>query len=145
MGYSTLCSLQPNSKISQCLKEASQYHAACVSGGVSGVSSGCGNSSLNTSLGASPYRKDDDRVYINSGGEIPFNGKVWNGKCYAYYVNGVMIYFTDTNGNRCCEDGHLGRLSHFFKERFHENYEEINGCCIDKFEETIEEAPNNNA
>ena len=32
------------------------------------------------------------------------------------------------------------RLSHFFKERFHENYEEINGCCIDKFEETIEEA-----
>ena len=45
MGYSTLCSLQPKSKISQCLKEASQYHEACVSG----VSSGCGNSSLNTS------------------------------------------------------------------------------------------------
>jgi hypothetical protein len=38
MGYSTLCSLQPKSKISQCLKEASQYHTACVSGGVSGVS-----------------------------------------------------------------------------------------------------------
>ena len=108
MGYSALCSLQPKSKISQCLKEASQYHAACVSGGVSGVSSGCGNSSLNTSLGASPYRKDDGRVYINSGGEIPFNGKVWNGKCYAYYINGVRTYFTDTNGNRCCELGHLG-------------------------------------
>jgi len=107
MGYSALCTLQPKSKISQCLKEASQYHEACVSG-VSGVSSGCGNSSLNTSLGASPYRKDDGRVYIiNSGGEIPYNGKVWNGKCYAYYVNGVRTYFTDIYGNRCCDMGYL--------------------------------------
>jgi len=109
MGYSALCTLQPKSKISQCLKEASQYHEACVSGGVSGVSSGCGNSSLNTSLGASPYRKDDGRVYIiNSGGEIPYNGKVWNGKCYAYYVNGVMTYFTDIYGNPCCNEGYPG-------------------------------------
>jgi hypothetical protein len=104
MGYSALCSLQPKSKISSCLKEASQYHVACVSG----VSSGCGNSSLNTSLGASPYRKDDVRVYINSGSEIPYNGRLWNGKCYAYYVNGVRTYFTDSNGNTCCELGHLG-------------------------------------
>uniref|UniRef100_A0A6C0B960 Uncharacterized protein n=1 Tax=viral metagenome TaxID=1070528 RepID=A0A6C0B960_9ZZZZ len=108
MGYSALCSLQPKGKISQCLKEASQYHEACIKGTVSGVSSGCGNSSLNTSLGASPYRKDDGRVYINSGGEIPYNGRLWNGKCYAYYVNGVRTYFTDTYGNRCCELGHLG-------------------------------------
>ena len=72
IGYSALCSLQPKSKISQCLKEASQYHEACVSGGVSGVSSGCGNSSLNTSLCALPYKKDTGRVYINSGAEIPY-------------------------------------------------------------------------
>jgi len=107
MGYSALCALQPKSKISQCLKEASQYHAACVSGGVSGVSSGCGNSSLNTSLGALPYRKDDGRVYINSGGELPFNGKVWNGKCEAYYINGDLSYFTDRNGNYCDNEGVL--------------------------------------
>ena len=108
MGYSALCSLQPKNKIAACLKEASQYHTACVSGNVSGVSSGDGKSSLNTSLGASPYRKSDGRVYINSGGEIPFNGRVWNGNCYAYYINGVRTYFTDTNGNRCCEFGYLG-------------------------------------
>jgi hypothetical protein len=108
MGYSALCSLQPKSKISQCLKEASQYHTACISSSASGVSSGDVNSSLNTSLGASPYRKNDGRVYINSGGEIPFNGREWNGKCYAYYINGVRTYFTDTNGNTCCELGHLG-------------------------------------
>ena len=108
MGYSALCSLQPKSQISQCLKEASQYHAACVSGDVSGVSSGCGDSSRVTSLGASPYRKDNGRVYINSGGEIPFNGRVWNGKCYAYYIDGVRTYFTDIYGNTCCEFGYLG-------------------------------------
>jgi hypothetical protein len=34
------------------------------------------------------------------------------------------------------------RLPQFFKERGYENYEEINGCCIDKFEETIQEAVN---
>ena len=104
MGYSALCTLQPKSQISQCLKEASQYYVACASG----VSSGCGDSSRDTSLGASPYRKDDGRVYINSGGEIPFNGRVWNGKCYAYYIAGVRTYFTDKYGNRCCELGYLG-------------------------------------
>ena len=108
MGYSSLCSLQPKSKISSCLKEASQYHTACVSGNVSGVSSGDGKSSLNTSLGTSPYRKNDGLVYINSGGEKPFNGREWNGKCYAYYINGVRTYFTDRNGNQCCDMGHLG-------------------------------------
>jgi hypothetical protein len=109
MGYSALCSLQPKSKISQCLKEASQYHEACVSGNVSGVSSGDGKSSLNTSLGASPYRKSDGLVYINTdSGETPYNGRQWNGKCYAYFINGVRTYFTDTNGNTCCELGYLG-------------------------------------
>ena len=104
MGYSALCSLQPKSKISQCLKQASQYHIACVSG----VSSGDGCSSLNTSLGASRYKKSDGRVYINSGGgELPFNGKVWNGKCEAYYINGDLTYFTDRNGNRCDNEGVL--------------------------------------
>lgn len=33
-----------------------------------------------------------------------------------------------------------GRLPQFFKERGYENYDEINGCSIEKFEETIEEA-----
>ena len=32
------------------------------------------------------------------------------------------------------------RLPQFFKERGYENYGEINGCSIEKFEETIEEA-----
>jgi hypothetical protein len=108
MGYSALCSIQPKSKIAQCLKEASQYHAACIAGASAGVSSGDGNSSLNTSLGASPYKKNDGNVYINSGGEIPYNGRLWNGKCYAYYINGVRTYFTDSNDNVCCELGHLG-------------------------------------
>ena len=107
LGYSALCALQPKSSISQCLKEASQYHTACVSGNLSGVSSGDGCSSLNTSLGASPYKKSDGRVYINSGCELPFNGKVWNGKCEAYYINGDLSYFTDRNGNYCDNDGVL--------------------------------------
>jgi len=71
MGYSALCTLQPKSKITQCLKEASQYHAACIAGASSGVSSGDGNSSLNTSLGASPYKKNDGNRYTNSGSKIP--------------------------------------------------------------------------
>ena len=107
MGYSALCSLQPKSKISQCLKEASQYHNSCISGDMTGVSSGDGCSSLYTSLNASPYKKSDDRVYINSGGELPFNGKVWNGKCEAYYINGDLSYFTDRNGNYCDNEGVL--------------------------------------
>ena len=108
MGYSALCTLQPKSKISQCLKEASQYHTRCISGDVTGVSSGDGCSSLKTSLGASPYKKSDNRVYINSfGGELPFNGKVWNGKCYVYYINGELTYFTDIYGNRCDNEGVL--------------------------------------
>lgn len=32
------------------------------------------------------------------------------------------------------------RLPQFFTERTYENYDEINGCSIEKFEETIEEA-----
>ena len=44
MGYSALCSLQPKNKISQCLKEASQYHTACISNNMSGVFSGYNNS-----------------------------------------------------------------------------------------------------
>jgi len=34
------------------------------------------------------------------------------------------------------------RLPYFFKKRGYENYDEINDCSIDKFEETIEEAVN---
>jgi hypothetical protein len=59
---------------------------------VSGVSSGDGYAN-NTSLGASPYKKTD--------------GQVWNGKCYAYYVNGDVSYCKDSNGNYCDIDGHL--------------------------------------
>jgi hypothetical protein len=33
-----------------------------------------------------------------------------------------------------------GRLPQFFKERGYENYDEINGCSFEKFEENIEEA-----
>jgi len=32
------------------------------------------------------------------------------------------------------------QMPQFFKESGYENYDEINSCCIDKFEETIEEA-----
>ena len=105
MSYSALCALQPKSQITQCLKEASQYHGICIS---SGVSSGDGCSSLNSSLGASPYRKSDDRVYINSGGgELPFNGRVWNGKCEAYYTNGEVTHWRDRNDNPCDNEGVL--------------------------------------
>ena len=103
MTHSAVCALYPKSKITKCLREATAIHAACVSG----VSSGDGYSSHNTSLGASPYKKSDGNVYINSGGELPFNGKVWNGKCEAYYINGVLTYFTDRNGNRCDNEGIL--------------------------------------
>jgi len=34
------------------------------------------------------------------------------------------------------------RLPQFFKERGYENYDVINGCSIEKFEETLEEAVN---
>ena len=105
--HSAVCAAYPKSKMTKCLRDADFIFKGCVKE-TSGVSSGCGNSSLNTSLGASPYKKDDGRLYINSGGEIPYNGRLWNGKCYAYYVNGVRSYFTDTNGNTCCELGHLG-------------------------------------
>ena len=103
MSHSTVCSFYPKSKITKCLREATAIHAVCVSG----VSSGDGYSSHNTSLGASPYKKSDGNVYINSGGELPFNGKVWNGKCEAYYINGVLTYFTDRIGNRCDNEGIL--------------------------------------
>lgn len=87
------CFRQPTSKISQCLKEVSKSHMACVSGV---VSSDDGRSSLTNSLGASLYRKIDDRIYINSGVELPFNGNStpelpFNGnsngsKCYTNYI-----------------------------------------------------------
>ena len=50
----------------------------------------------------------NDSIDTYSGGEIPYNGREWNGKCCAYYVNEGRTYFTDTNGNTCCELGHLG-------------------------------------
>ena len=34
------------------------------------------------------------------------------------------------------------QLHQFFKERGYENYDEINGCCFYKFEDTIKEAVN---
>lgn len=89
MGYSALCALQPKSKISQCLKEASQYYTSCVSGnGHTGVSSGC--STNDTFLGASRYNK---------------SGRAWNGKCYAYYTNREIAYYQDSNGNYCDNNG----------------------------------------
>ena len=98
MSHSAVCAFYPKSKMTKCLREASQIHEKCVSG----VSSGDGYSSHDTSIGASRYKKSDGRVYINnSGGELPFNGKVWNGKCKAYYINGDLSYFTDRNGNYC--------------------------------------------
>jgi len=76
------CFRQPTSKISQCLKEVSKSHMACVSGV---VSSDDGRSSLNNSLGASLYRKIDGRIYINSGVDLPFGGNS-NGKYYTNYI-----------------------------------------------------------
>lgn len=103
MKHSAVCAFYPKNKMTKCLREASQIHEKCVSG----VSSGDGYSSHDTSFGASRYKKSDGRVYINSGGEIPFNGNVWNGKCEAYYVNGELSYFKDRNGNYCDNEGVL--------------------------------------
>ena len=104
INHSAICSFYPKNKITKCLREASQHFEACEK---SGVSSGDGYS-LNTSVGSEPYRKSDNRVYINSGIEIPFNGKMWNGKCYVYYKNGEIQYFTDLYGNGCDNEGQVG-------------------------------------
>ena len=94
MGYSALCSLQPKSKIAQCLKEASQYHEACVSGGVSGVSSGCGNSSLGASQGfqgghSSCHSSSDSARLTRHNGTLS-NGNVYN--------NGILVAARGSNG-----------------------------------------------
>ena len=106
LGYSTLCTLQPKSKISSCLKEASQYHEICVrsSEKTSGVSSGDAYSSG----GRDEYRKSDGKVYINVNGEVPYNGRRWNGYCYAIYKNGEIVHWEDRNGNWCDNEGVLG-------------------------------------
>lgn len=68
-----------------------------------------GDNTINTSFNnGRPYRKQDNKVYIYQNGEIPFNGRFWNGRCYAIYVNGELRSFQDSNGNACCSDGHLG-------------------------------------
>ena len=103
---SALCSAYPKNKIAKCLARESKIFEKCVSSSTSGISSG-DSGSLTTSVGTSPYRKSDGRVYINSGDELPFNGKVWNGKCYAYYINGELRYFTDRNDNACDNEGVL--------------------------------------
>ena len=81
--------------VAQALLEAGSGPSASEPS-ASGVSSVCGNSSLNTSLCALPYKKDNGRLYINSGGaEIPYNGPLWNGKFFRYYNNGVQSnYYT---------------------------------------------------
>jgi len=66
---------------------------------VSGVSSGCGDSSRVTSLGASPYRKDDGRLYINSGGEIirdlvNKDNKILYAVPYQHFTNAIEHYFS---------------------------------------------------
>ena len=108
MGYSARCTLQPKSKISSCLKEASQYHEICVrsSEKTSGVSSGDSYSSGGRD--AYPYRKSDGKVYINVNGDVPYNGRRWNGYCYAIYKNGEMVHWEDCNGNWCDNEGVLG-------------------------------------
>jgi len=108
MGYSALCSLQPKSKISSCLKEASQYHQICVrsSEKTSGVSSGDAYSHSSGGRDSYGYRKSDGKVYVN--GEVPYNGKDWNGYCYAIYKNGEIVHWEDRNGNWCDDKGVLG-------------------------------------
>lgn len=107
MGLSALCTLQPKSKISQCLKEASQYHEICSK--QSGVSAGDSHhASAGVAQGGgrgAPYKKADGKVYV---GEVPYNGKHWNGKCYAFYINGELAYWEDQNGNACDNGGVLG-------------------------------------
>ena len=107
MTHSSVCSLYPKSKMTKCLREASQLFTQCIRDNTTGVSSGCGGGD-GTSLGAQLYRKLDGRIYVNNCGEIPFNGKVWNGKCYAYYIDGEIKYFTDSFGNVCDNAGRLG-------------------------------------
>ena len=103
LGYSALCALQPKSKISQCLKEASQFHEICTK--TSGVSAG--DAHHQQPAGDRPYKKSDGRVYIRQGAEIPYNGKVWNGYCYAIYRNGELVHWEDRVGNWCDNQGVL--------------------------------------
>jgi hypothetical protein len=105
VGLTALCVLQPKNKMSQCLKEASQYNEIC-SKKVSGVSAGDASAAFG-GRDAQPYKKADGRVYINHAGEVPFNGRHWNGKCYAIYKNGDLRYFEDSNGNACDNEGVL--------------------------------------
>lgn len=108
MSHSTVCALYPKSSANRCHSMAYSIFTECAKQEKSGVSSGDGYSNTsNTTLGASPYKKSDGIVYVNTGQEIPFNGKVWNGNCYAYYTNGKWRYFTDLNGNACNYDGIL--------------------------------------
>lgn len=73
-----------------------------------GISAGDGYSNNTSFNNGKPYRKQDDKVYIYSGGEIPYNGRIWNNRCYAIYNNGVLVGFTDSNGNSCDNRGYLG-------------------------------------
>lgn len=69
------------------------------------ISAGDGYSSQATSFNnGRPYRKQDNKVYVNHGSEIPYNGKLWNGRCYMVYKNGEVISWQDSNGNAFCRE-----------------------------------------
>jgi hypothetical protein len=74
----------------------------------SGVSAGDSYSGSTSFNNGQPYRKQDNKVYVYQGGEIPYNGRMWNGRCYAIYINGNLSHFADSNGNVCCNQGNLG-------------------------------------
>lgn len=73
-----------------------------------GISAGDGYSQITSFNNDRPYRKQDNKVYVNHGSEIPFNGKLWNGRCYVVYKNGEVKSWQDSNGNACCSQGYLG-------------------------------------
>ena len=50
------------------------------------------------------YRKSHGNV----NGDVPYNGRRWNGYCYAIYKNGEIVHWEDSNGNWCDNEGVLG-------------------------------------
>lgn len=73
----------------------------------SGVSAGDSNHATQFNNGR-PYRKQDNKIYVYRGGEIPYDGKLWNGKSYVIYKNGVIVSWRDSNENSCDSEGYLG-------------------------------------
>lgn len=76
MSHSAVCSFYPKSKITKCLKEASNIHTECVKGTPSGVSSGDTHSNNFPSSSRSSVAKHHSGSYTASNGDKYNNGKL---------------------------------------------------------------------